>query len=495
MRLLRVLRQRVRSLVRGAKADDELARELGFHLEQLTRENIASGIEPVAARLAARRTLGGLAQIEEECRDHRRMRRLTDLLKDFGHAWRTLAKSPGFTSLAVVTLALGVGASIAVYALSEALLLRALPYAEPQRLVRIAGKYLPTGIAEAPIGQENFRDWEASNSVFERMALTSLSELTLTGYGEAERIQGLSVSEGFFELLGVQPQLGRWFAPEEQPPGAACVVMVSHALWVRKLGALSEAVGDTVVMDDRSCTVTGVMPESFRFNDSHSGVAEYWTPITIVSHNRMEKNYFAYARLRRGVTIEAAQAQMNEITGRLAKAYPENADWGAQVGSMRAELLDQAGDELLVFAAAALILLLVACANVAGFLLVRGIGRSREIAIRVALGAGRTRVVRLLLAESLLLSGLSGGLGVLLAAWLLRAAISAAPAWMQLGDTVSVSASLTIFAVGVTVCTGLLAGLWPALRASRTNLESDLKESGGPLVAGKRGCVRSTPWS
>jgi hypothetical protein len=311
MRLLRVLRQRVRSVFRREKADDELARELAFHLEQLTHENIAGGMEPVAARLTARRSMGGVAQIEEECRDHRGLRWLTDLLKDFGHAWRTLAKSPGFTSLAVVTLGLGVGASITVYALSEALLLRSLPYSEPQRLVRIAGLYLQNGIAGAPIGDANFRDWQASNTVFESMVLTSLSEATLTGNGEAERIHGLSVSEGFFELLGVQPRLGRWFTPEEQPPGAACVVMVSHGFWMRKLGARPEAVGAAVVMDDRSCLVTGVMPNDFRFNDSHGAVAEYWTPISHVWHNRLEKCCIAYARLQTGVTIEAAQAQLN----------------------------------------------------------------------------------------------------------------------------------------------------------------------------------------
>jgi hypothetical protein len=333
---------------------------------------------------------------------------------------------------------------------------------------------VPNGNAGAPIGQENFRDWQASNTVFERMALTSLSEVTLTGNGDVERIHGLSVSEGFFALLGVQPQLGCWFTPEEQPPGAACVVMVNHGFWVRKLGARPEAMGDAVVMDDRSCLVTGVMPESFRFNDSHGAVAEYWTPISRSTHNRMEMCCVADARLRRGVAIEAAQAQMNEFTGRLARDYPANADWGVQMGSMRAELLDQAGHELLIFAAAALILLLVACANVASFLLVRGIARSREIAVRVALSVGRARVVRLLLAESLLLSVMSAGLGVILAAWLLRAAISVAPAWMQFGDTVSVSSLLAIFAVGLTLCTGRLAGLWPALRASRTNLESDL---------------------
>lgn len=482
MRLLRVLRQRARSLVRGAKADAELARELAFHLEQLTRENIACGMDPAAARLAAQRTLGGVAQIEEQCRDHRGVRWLTDLLKDFVYAWRMLAKSPGFTTLAVVTLALGVGASIAVYALSEALLLRSLPYPEPQRLVRITNVYGPYG--NRPVGQENFRDWQAYNTVFERMAFTELSEATLTGYGEAERIQGLAVSEGFFELLGVQPQLGRWFTREEQKPGAACVVMVSHAFWAHKLSGRPEAVGSAMVMNERPCRITGVMPENFHFNER--GVSEYWTPVSYVTHSRLQHQDFACARLRQGVSVEAAQTQMSQIADRLARAYPENAGWGVQVKSMRAELLRQVSTELTLFAAAALIVLLVACANVASLLLARGAGRSKEIAVRVALGAGRVRVIRLLLTEGLLLSAMSAVLGVAFAVWLLRLAISAAPPTMQLGGIVSASSSLVVFALGLILCTGLLAGLWPALRGSRSDLGSELKESGGALVAGKR---------
>jgi putative ABC transport system permease protein len=482
MRLLRVLRQRARSLFRGAKADAELARELAFHLEQLTRENIANGMEPAQARFAARRALGGLAQIEEQCRDHRRIGWLTDLLKDFTYAWRTLAKSPGFAAPAVVTLALGVGASIAVYALSEALLLRSLPYPEPERLVRITDVHVRQGASGT--GQENFRDWQVSNTVFERMAFTDYSQVTLTGYGGAERIEDRAVSEGFFEMLGVQPQLGRWFTSEEQKIGAACVAMVSHGFWLRKLGGRPETVGITITLNDRPCRVTGIMPENFRFNNG--GIPEYWSPIDYVNHNRKQHQYSAYARLRRGVSVQIAQAQMSEIAGRLAMAYPDDAGWDVRVRSMRAELLEQVGPKLLIFGAAALIVLLVACANVASLLLARGIGRSREIAVRVALGAGRARVIRLLLAESLLLSGMSAALGVAFAAWLLRLAISAAPPWMQLGDAVSVSASLAIFAVGLTLCTGLLAGLWPALRGSRAHLESELKESGGPLVAGRR---------
>jgi putative ABC transport system permease protein len=481
MRLIRILRQRARSLLRGARADAELARELAFHLEQLTRENIAAGMEPAAARLAARRALGGVAQIEEQCRDHRRVGWLTDLYKDFAYAARTLGKSPGFTALAAVTLAFGVGASIAVYTLSEALLLRSLPFPEPQRLVSLHDLHVRRGASG--VGQDNFRDWQASNTVFERMAYSEFSQVTLTGHGDAERITGSAVSEGFFEMMGAQPQLGRWFTPEEQKPGAPCACMVSHGFWTRKLGARPDVVGGTLAVDDRPCRIAGVMPESFRIRGY---VAEYWTPVSYVAHGRMQHQYDAYARLRPGVAVEAAQAQMSEIARRLAQTYPEDHGWGVQVQTLRGELLRPFRDALAIVAAAAMIVLLMACGNVASLLLARGIGRSKEIAVRVALGAGRGRVVRLLVTEGLLLSAISAGLGSLVAVWLIRLAIAAAPPWLGLGAGVSVSVTVVVFAIGLTLATGLLTSLWPALRGSRADLLSGLKESGAGLVAGRR---------
>jgi len=483
MRLLRVFRQRARSLFRGAKVDAELENELAYHLEQLTKENIASGMEPGEARLEARRALGGVALIEEQCRDQRRIGWLTDMRKDIAYAWRMLKKSPGFTALAVATLALGVGASIAVYTLAESLLLRSLPYPSAERLVSIASVHVRHG--DSGVGQEDFRDWQASNNVFERMAFTEFSQMTLTGRGDAERIDGRAVSEGFFEMLGVAPQLGRWFTPEEQKPGAANrAILLSHGYWVRKMGARPDVVGSTVFLNDRAYRITGVMPESFRFNEGR--LTDYWTPISYRNYGHQNHQYPAYARLKPGVTVQAAQTQMSEIARRMEAAYPDDAGWGVRVVSLRSEWLKELGPALLIFAAAALIVLLVACGNVASLLLARGLGRSKEIAVRMALGAGRRRVVRLLLTESLLLSCLGAVAGVALALWLVRLAIAAAPPWMELGAMVSVSTTLAAFSIGLTLCTGLATGLWPALRSLHTNLQNDLKESGNSLVAGRQ---------
>jgi putative ABC transport system permease protein len=483
MRLLRVFRQRARSLFRGAEVDAELENELQYHLEQLTRENIASGMDAAAARLAARRALGGVAQIEEQCRDQRRVSWLTDIGKELLYAWRMLAKSPGFTALAIVTLAFGVGASLAVYALAESLLLRSLPYPSPERLAAIYSVHVKRGEMEN-IGQEDFRDWQAANSVFERMAFTEFDQRTLTGYGDAERITGKEVSEGFFEMLGVHPLIGRWFTPREQKPGADHVVLLSYEFWVRKFGTRPDVVGGTVFLSGTPFRITGVLPANFRFNEGI--VAEYWTPIDYVNYGHQNHQYSGYARLKPGITIQAAQAQMTEIARRMEKQFPDCAGWGVSVRSLRAELLSDVGPALLVFGAAALIMLLVACGNVASLLLARGIGRSKEIAVRIALGAGRFRVARLLLTEGVLLSCLGTAGGIVLAWWLLRLAAAAAPAWMQLDQIVSVSPTVAAFAIVLALGTGVLTGLWPALRGSRANLQSDLKESGIAVLAGRR---------
>jgi predicted permease len=410
VRLLRVFRQRARSLFCSARADAELDRELAFHLEQLTRENVEAGMAPAEARRVAHRALGGMAQIAEQCRDERRVRWLSDVGKDIAYGWRMLRKSSGFTAVAALTLALGVGGCIAVYTLAEALLLRSLPYPLPERLVSISSVHVRRG--EAGIGQDDFRDWEASNHVFERMTFAEFSQMTLTGQGEPERITGLAVWEGFFETLGVAPRLGRWFTADEQKPrDGDRVIVLSHRLWTRKFGARPNIVGATMTADGLPVRIVGVMPESFRFDGiggetslMGSGyVAEYWTPIRYGNHGRRQHLYSCYARLKPRVSVQQARVEFNEIARRLERQFPDNAGWGVRVVSLRSDLLHGLGPALEIFAAAAAIVLLIACANVASLLLARGVGRAKEIAVRMALGAER-RVIRLLLVESLLLA-------------------------------------------------------------------------------------------
>ncbi len=484
MRLLRVFRQRLRSLFRRAAVEAELERELAWHLEQLMEENIADGMDPREAQLAARRALGGAALVADQCRDQRRLNWLTDVTRDVRYAWRMLAKHPGFTAVAALTLALGVGGSIAVFVLGDALLVRSLPFPHAERLVLISSVHARRG--ESGVGQQDFRDWQAANSVFERMTYTEFDEATLTGLGDAERITGRAVSAGFFELLRVQPMLGRWFTPAEQEPGGDRVVMLSHQFWVRAFGGRADAVGSTLNLNERAYHIVGVMPKDFRFNEGHT--TDFWKPIEYRNYGRMQHQYAAYGRLKPGVSVEAAQAQMSQIARRLAEMFPAtNGDWSVRVRGMRAALLEEGvGPALLVFSVAVTIVLLIACGNVASLLLARGIGRTKEIAIRLALGGSRMRVMRLLLTESVMLAVFGTMAGLAFAAALVKAAIAVAPPWMKLESAIEVSAPAVLFTVGLALITGLLTGAVPAFRGSRNEVGQTLKESGTSLVAGRK---------
>lgn len=416
-----------------------------------------------------------------------RSRWLDGVRQDFVYAARMLGKSPAFTALAAGILALGLGGSIAVYALFEALLLRSLPFAEPHRLVSLAGVHERLGTVKF-VAQENFRDWMAANTVFESMAFSGRFQATILGRGEPEVVTGSEVSENFFEMFAVQPMFGGWFRKEDQKPGGACVVLVSESFWRRKLEARPDVVGAALRFDDRFCRIEGVMPEKFALREGY--VAEFWMPVRQVIRGRVQQQYRANARLKPGVELAAAQAQMSEIAARMARTYPENAGWGVQVASMREELLREVGEPLPVLAAAALIVLLVACGNVTCLLLARGIERSKEIGVRVALGASPGRVVRLLIAEGLLLSMLSAAGAGAVAAGLIRLAIAASPPSHGLGSMISISGTLVLFAVALVLLAGMVPSLYAGLRTAARESGLGLRESGGAMVHG-RGQVRS----
>jgi predicted permease len=483
MRWMRVLRQRAKSLLAVRRADDELRRELDFHIEQLSAEYRAEGMTDAEARDAARRAMGALGSIEEQCRDERRMAWFTEVVADVRYGARMLGKTPGFTALAVLALGLGCGASVAVYTLAEALLLRSLPYPSPERLVAVEPVHQRHGPSGA--GQEDFRDWRASNTVFNHIALSESTQGTLTGAGEPELITGSRVSDGYFEVFGVQPALGRWFAAADYRMNAEPAVILSHALWLRKFNGRKDVIGTSIFLAGKARRIAAVMPRDFRMNDGYK--AEFWRPLDYINYGRRQHQYTVYARLKDGVRVELAQAQMSEIARRLERAYPEtNKGWGIRVTSMRGALLRELGPALRVFTITALVVLLVGCANVASLLLARGVGRAKEMAVRLALGASRARLVRLLLAESLMLAALGCAAGLLLAYGLVRAAVVAAPVWMELDSMIEVSPWTASFLAGLTLATGLLTGLSPALKGSRPRLERDLKESGAAMVGRRR---------
>jgi len=394
---------------------------------------------------------------------------------DVRHASRLLSRSPGFSVVAVLTLALGIGANTALFSLVEGLYLRFLPFPHAERLVMIQSVHGSSG--DAGVGSDNFAEWQARNTVFENIALAAFAQGNFSGrdFGEPERITGAAVSAEFFPLLGVQTQLGRWSWPEEQKPGHDNVLVLSHALWQRRFGGRPDIIGRSVVLDSRVCTIVGVMPAAFRFNEAHR--SEYWVPLVRQDSGRAIHMYRAYARLKPGVMVAQAQAQMSAIARQQELNYQENVGWTVRVVAIRAMLL-QVGP-LAIFFAVVAVVLLIACANVANLLLARAAGRGRETGVRLALGATRFRVIRLQLTESLLIAAAGTACGMLLAFWMIDYFAAVAPDWLELRSVVVMDGGVFFFCAAVAVMAGLLTGIAPALQSSRTDIGACMKDNGG----------------
>jgi putative ABC transport system permease protein len=394
-----------------------------------------------------------------------------------------LLKRPGFTLVAVITLALGIGANTTIFSFVNGILLRSLPYPQPERLVLLDENALKRGITSMGVSFPNFLDWREQNRVFEDIAAYDTSSLALTGGGgEPEQLQGAEISQGLFEILHVSPLMGRTFTAEEDRPKHDTVVILSHGLWQRRFGGDSAIIGQSIMLNMRPFTVIAVMPPDFRFPE----VAEYWVPLALDTqmYTRNDHGLEAVARLKDGVSIERARAEMSDLAERIEQQNPvTNEGLGVSVTGMHQALAGDYRQALVILLSVVGCVLLVACANVANLMLVRATTRQKEIAIRAALGARRWRIVRQLLTESLLLGAAGGALGLLMAVWgldLLLAAIPIKlPFWMKFGLDLRVLG----FTFGVSLLTGLCFGILPALQASRTNLNETLKE-GGRSAAG-----------
>jgi len=462
--------------------DIDLDKELRFHFETQVADKIRSGISESEARRLTRLEFGGIEQVKEDCRESRGTLWLGVLAQDVRFGARLLLKNPGFTAVAVMTLALGIGGNTAIFSIVNGVLLNPLPFPHPDQLVTVHES--KPNFDKGAISYPNFLDWRRSNSSFSAMALGRSWSFSMTGRGDAEQVSANFISSGYFSVLGVHPLLGREFNPDEDQPGRAPVAMIGEGLWRRKFNAASEVLGQTIMLDGKYFSIVGVIPASLHLNIPGFRDQDVYAPIpqwgnSILMNRGAGLGFHGIASLKPGVTIAQARADMDQVTRNLSLAYPDS-DQG--VGASLVPLKDQVvGDSrkfLLVLLAAVGFVLLIACVNVASLLMARSAARAREFAVRSALGASRGRVVRQLLTESLLLGMAGGALGLIPTIWGTQAALKSLPAAVPRAAEIGVDWRVLAFTMAVSLAASVLFGLAPAWKMSRTDANDSLKSGG-----------------
>jgi putative ABC transport system permease protein len=488
MRFIYKFPLRLRSLFKRGRVEQELSDELRFHLERIIEEYVAKGMTPAEARYAALRELGGVQQIKEECRDMRRVNYIENFLQDVRYGLRQLRRNPGFTIVAILTLALGIGANTTIFSVVSGVLLKKPPVRDPHRVVLVLSINREKGWGygpEHPVSAPDFLDWRSENHGFEEMAaIAPWGDFNLTGQGDPQRVAGTRVSANFFHLLGVNTSLGRPFAEGEDQQGRDHVAILSYGLWQTHFASDPRVVGKMIKLNAESYTVVGVMPASFKLFIFPS---QLWIPLAFDSKQlspagRQSRSFYVFARLKPGATVEQAQAEMAAISRRLEQSYSEaDKGWDVSLISLQEFQIQDfhIRAALMLLMGAVGLVLLVACANIAGLLLARGAGRQHEIAVRAALGAGRWRLVRQLLSENVLVAMAGAALGLLLASSGIRI-LHAAASWNEWVTSMEfgIDTPVLIFTVSLSLLTVLLFGLVPSLQVSRSDLHATLKEGG-----------------
>jgi predicted permease len=479
---LRVFGFRLKGLFSQGSAERELDAELRTHFELLVERYTRQGLTAEEARAAALRQFGGATRLKEELREQRGVLFFETLLQDSRYALRQLRKSPVFCITAILTLALGIGVNTAIFSIIYAVLLRQLPFQNPQQLTIVWEQNPHRGWYHNIVSAANFNDWAKQNHVFSGMALIDpFITFNLTGTGRPLEIKAERVTPNLFPLLGVRPILGRSFVPEEGRPGSARVVVLGHAMWERQYGGERSIIGKQIQLNSENYTVIGVLPAGFDGSYSRriGEAAQIWvSALDMSAPGRTDHNFIALARLAPGVTLQKAQAEMDAIAARLERQYPDNRGWGVGLMSLHDELVGDSRPALLVLLAAVALVLLIACANLANLLLARGTVRVRELALRKALGASRGRLLVQLLTESLLLSLFGGIAGLWIASFGTKGLIAIAPVDTPGIESAGLHMAVVLYAAGIALLTTILFGVLPALGISKLNLSDGLKESG-----------------
>ncbi len=483
MRLWKKLRLRLRTLFRRNFVDRELDAELQFHIEEQIAENRAAGLSNEEARYAALRTVGGITQFKEQCREMRRVNYIDDLLRDLQYAGRNLRRSPGFATLAVLIMALGIGANTAVFSVVNTVLLKPLSFRDPDRIVTLSD-FLSTGQSPTALSKQvsipDFQDWHDQSSSFEAMAYYSSREEATIANGAAEFARRTPVSPEFFRVFGVEPIVGRPFTAEEMKRGSGGAAMISYAFWQSHFGGDPRVLGQTIRAPGPR-PIAGVLPPGFRFPNN----TDVWVSAVGPPGSRGGQSWLAIGRLKASVTLEQAQAEMTTIARRLEQQYPEsNKGRSVAVTCMRDEMVGNVRLTLYLLLGAVSVVLLIACANTATLLLGKATARTREVAVRAALGASRQRIVKQLVTESLLLAFIAGASGLLLAYLGSKALVALAPADLPRLAEIGVDRWVLAFTLGISLITSLLFGVVPALYASKVDLSDALKQGATRLVGG-----------
>ena len=479
---LRRFFHRLRSFFRRAEQDRELDVEMSAHLELAIEENLERGLPAWEARRQALVRFGGQQQTRENHREARGLPLLETLLQDLRFALRMLGKSPGFTAMAVLTLALGIGANTALFSVINGVLLNPLPFPNANRIV-VMFQDKPN-FPKGSISYPNFLDWRQDNRCFESIAAYRWADGTIRGTGEPEEVHAQRVSATFFSILGVQPILGRNFTEDEDRRGANPTLILSEGLWKRKFASDPNILGRAVNVGGAARTVIGVIPTSFRLRVPNFKTADLYEPVGQDEDEKFHRRdsfwgLDAIGLLKPAVTLEQAREDMMRVNSGLAATYPDiDVDIKANLIPLKEEIVGEMRSVLLVLFGAVSFVLLIACVNVANLLLARSTGRRREFCIRVALGAGRAQILRQLLTESVVLALLGGALGLLLANWGTSAALAGVPKTVPRAEDIGLDPRVLLFTLVVSVAAGILFGLVPALKISGTDVGASLKDTG-----------------